>query len=253
VLGVAAGLIGFSFKTVLYKSEDLVDRLWRGVRSGLGRPSAAWGSGPPDRPPSDVWGRLPRDESDGGRQVVLWLLVVLMVGKVVATSLTLLRSEARVGYSPPRSSPGQRRAWPLGSSSSTSSGPASAPAAVFAVVGMGAVFSAAAQAPLTATASVVEMTGNFGLTLPVMLATGIAAAVSKSLSYGSIYTTKLLRVVSTSSARTGQHVAKPHGRGRDAARGQGRRRAPGGRSTGGRTPSLAGGAGTVVGARRHRD
>jgi CIC family chloride channel protein len=37
------------------------------------------------------------------------------------------------------------------------------------------------------------MTGNFGLTLPVMLATGIAAAVSKSLSYGSIYTTKLLR------------------------------------------------------------
>jgi len=72
------------------------------------------------------------------------------------------------------------------------SGPASAPRRLRGG-GMGAVFSAAAQAPLTATASVVEMTGNFGLTLPVMLATGIAAAVSKSLSYGSIYTTKLLR------------------------------------------------------------
>jgi CIC family chloride channel protein len=37
------------------------------------------------------------------------------------------------------------------------------------------------------------MTGNFTLTLPVMLASGIAAALSKQLSYGSVYTTKLLR------------------------------------------------------------
>ena len=58
---------------------------------------------------------------------------------------------------------------------------------------MGGVFGAAAQAPLTAIASVVEMTGNFTLILPVMLAVGIAAALSKKLTYGSIYTTKLLR------------------------------------------------------------
>ena len=37
------------------------------------------------------------------------------------------------------------------------------------------------------------MTGNFTLTLPVMFACGVAAAVSKQLTYGSIYTTKLLR------------------------------------------------------------
>ncbi len=37
------------------------------------------------------------------------------------------------------------------------------------------------------------MTGNFTLILPVMLAVGIATALSKRLSYGSIYTTKLLR------------------------------------------------------------
>jgi len=67
------------------------------------------------------------------------------------------------------------------------------PPAIYAVVAMGGVFAAAAQAPLTAIASVVEMTGNFTLVLPVMLAAGIAAAVSKKFSYGSIYTTKLLR------------------------------------------------------------
>jgi CIC family chloride channel protein len=37
------------------------------------------------------------------------------------------------------------------------------------------------------------MTGDFSLTLPVMLAVAIATTVSRSLSYGTIYTTKLLR------------------------------------------------------------
>ena len=58
---------------------------------------------------------------------------------------------------------------------------------------MGAVFTSAARAPLTSLASVVEMTGDFALTLPVMLAVAIASTVSRALSYGTIYTTKLLR------------------------------------------------------------
>ena len=37
------------------------------------------------------------------------------------------------------------------------------------------------------------MTGDFALTLPVMLAVAIASTVSRALSYGTIYTTKLLR------------------------------------------------------------
>jgi CIC family chloride channel protein len=55
------------------------------------------------------------------------------------------------------------------------------------------VFAGATQAPLTSVASVIEMTGNFTLSLPVMLAVGIAVGVSKRLTYGTIYTTKLLR------------------------------------------------------------
>ena len=64
---------------------------------------------------------------------------------------------------------------------------------LYGVVAMGGVFAAAAQAPLTAIASVAEMTGNFTLTLPIMLACGIAAQLAKRITYGSIYTTKLLR------------------------------------------------------------
>jgi CIC family chloride channel protein len=65
--------------------------------------------------------------------------------------------------------------------------------AIYALVAMGGVFAGATQAPLTAIASVIEMTGNFALALPIMLAAGIAAALSRYLTYGNIYTTKLLR------------------------------------------------------------
>jgi CIC family chloride channel protein len=65
--------------------------------------------------------------------------------------------------------------------------------ALYAVVAMGAVFTSAARAPLTSLASRVELTGDFTLTLPVMLAVAIASAVSRMLSYGTVYTTKLLR------------------------------------------------------------
>jgi chloride channel protein, CIC family len=72
-------------------------------------------------------------------------------------------------------------------------GPAAGQPALHAVVAMGAVFASAARAPLTAVASVVEMTGDYTLTLPVMLAVAIATAASRALSYGTIYTTKRLR------------------------------------------------------------
>src|SRR5438034_8950038 len=55
----------------------------------------------------------------------------------------------------------------------------------------GAVSASAARVPLTSVASVVEMTGDFTLTLPVML--DVEIATSRGLSYGTIYTTKLLR------------------------------------------------------------
>jgi H+/Cl- antiporter ClcA len=59
-------------------------------------------------------------------------------------------------------------------------GAAAGPPALYAVVAMGAVFTADARAPLTSVASVVEMTGDYTLTLPVMLAVAIATATSRA-------------------------------------------------------------------------
>ena len=44
VLAVLAALLGLLFKTVLYKTEDVCDRVWA-VRSGRGPRPAAWCSG----------------------------------------------------------------------------------------------------------------------------------------------------------------------------------------------------------------
>jgi CIC family chloride channel protein len=193
VLGVAAGLIGFGFKTVLYKFEDVLDTLWKG-RPEWARPAAggvALGALLLVLPQMYGVGYPVMDQMVAGN-VVLWLLVILMLGKVVATSLTLSIGGSG-GIFGPSLFTGAAAGMAFGVIAQHLFGPVVGSPAIFAVVAMGGVFGSAAQAPLTAIASVLEMTGNYSLALPVMLAVAIAAAVSKRLSYGSIYTTKLLR------------------------------------------------------------
>lgn len=193
LLGVAAGLVGYGFKTVLYKLEDVVDDLWKG-RPEWARPAVgglALGALLLALPQLYGVGYPVMDKAVSGR-VVLWLLLVLMAGKIVAASLTLSIGGSG-GVFAPSLFTGAMGGMAFGLVVRDVFGPVVSSPAIFAVVAMGAVFGAAAQAPLTAIASVLEMTGNFTLVLPVMLAVGIATALSKRLSHASIYTTKLLR------------------------------------------------------------
>jgi CIC family chloride channel protein len=193
VLAIAAGVIGVAFKTFLYKLEDVGDELWKG-RPEWARPAVGGlllGALLLVLPQMYGVGYPVMDRAVAGHYL-LWFVVVLMVGKVLATSLTLSIGGSG-GVFAPSLFIGAMAGMAFGLGAHDLFGPAIGPPAMYAVVAMGGVFGAAAQAPLTAIASVVEMTGNFTLTVPVMLATGIASALSKHLSYGSIYTTKLLR------------------------------------------------------------
>jgi CIC family chloride channel protein len=188
-----AGLVGLAFKTVLYRMEDRADVLWQGRREWA-RPAVG----------GVVLGLLllalpqmygvgyPVMDSVIAGHVVVGLILLFLVGKIVAASLTLSIGGSG-GVFAPSLFIGTMAGMAFGVAAHHVFGPAVGPPALYAVVAMGGVFSGAAQAPLTAIASVVEMTGNFTLTLPIMLASGIAAALSKQLSYGSVYTTKLLR------------------------------------------------------------
>jgi chloride channel protein, CIC family len=193
VLGLAAGLIGVGFKTFLYWLEDALDDLWKG-RPEWARPAVggvALGVLLLVLPQMYGVGYPVMDKVVAGH-VVLWLIVILMLGKILAASLTLSIGGSG-GVFAPSLFTGAMAGMAFGIAANHLFGSAIGPPAMYAVIAMGGVFGAAAQAPLTSIASVVEMTGNFTLTLPVMLATGIAAALSKRLTYGSIYTTKLLR------------------------------------------------------------
>jgi CIC family chloride channel protein len=68
-----------------------------------------------------------------------------------------------------------------------------APAGAYAMVGMAAFFSGAAHAPVTAILILFEMTGDYRIILPLMLATVISTLVSRIFSRDSIYTLKLTR------------------------------------------------------------
>jgi chloride channel protein, CIC family len=193
VLAVVAALVGQGFSKFLYLVEDLFDHLWRGRPEWL-RPAVGgvlvglvvlalpqmYGVGYPV-----MFKALAGDYA-------LWFLVVLAVGKAIATSVTLGIGGSG-GVFAPSLFVGLMVGTAFGLAADMAFGPSAGDPALYAAIGMAGVFSSSTRAPLTALASVVEMTGDFTLTLPVMLTVGIATAVSRGVSYGTIYTTKLLR------------------------------------------------------------
>lgn len=66
-------------------------------------------------------------------------------------------------------------------------------AGAYGLVGMAAVFAAAGRAPITAVLIVFELTGDYSMILPLMLAVVVATGLSKLLGEDSIYTLKLRR------------------------------------------------------------
>jgi CIC family chloride channel protein len=193
VLAVVAALIGLLFKTVLYKMEDLWDAAWKN-RPEWARPAVggiALGVLLLALPQMYGVGYPVMDKAIAGNYV-LWFLIVLAAGKIIACSLTLGIGGSG-GVFAPSLFIGLTSGMAFGEIADHVFGPGAGQPALYAVVAMGAVFTSAARAPLTSLASVVELTGDFTLTLPVMLAVAIASTVSRMLSYGTIYTAKLLR------------------------------------------------------------
>lgn len=193
VLGLACGIVGVGFSKVLYKVEDGCDWLWRG-RPEWARPVAGgvvlglvllavpqlYGVGYPVI-----------NQAVGGRYV-LWFLVVLCVGKMFAASLTIGIGGSG-GVFAPSLFIGAAFGAAFGIGAHDLFGSLAGRPAMYAILAMGAVFAGATRAPLTAMASVAEMTGNFSLLLPIMLAVALAMLVASHLSDSTIYTTKLLR------------------------------------------------------------
>lgn len=193
LLAAIAGLIGVVFTKVLYATEDLCDRVW-GRRPAWARPAVGGiALGLLLLAVPQLYGvGYPVVYAAFAGHYALWFLVILAAGKILACSLTIGIGGSG-GVFAPALFVGATSGMAFGLIVQHVIGTAVGHPALYAIVGMGAVFAAAARAPLTALASTVEMTGDFTLTLPVMLAVAVGTTVSRTLSYGTIYTTKLLR------------------------------------------------------------
>ncbi|WP_415953872.1 chloride channel protein [Streptomyces sp. KLOTTS4A1] len=192
LLGVIAGAVGIGFTRILYWIEDACDWAWRGPE--WLRPAAGglllgvvllvlpemYGVG------------YPVLENAAEGEYAAAFLLLLLAGKIIATSLTI-----GIGGSGGVFAPSLFMGAMLGAAygsvlHSLVPGTAGAVGA-YALVGMGAVFAGASRAPITAVIILFELTGQYTIILPLMLAIVTATAVSKLLSRDTIYTLKLRR------------------------------------------------------------
>ncbi|MBS1860413.1 MAG: chloride channel protein [Actinobacteria bacterium] len=192
LLGLVAAVVGVVFIRVLYGMEDLADRLWRGpawLRPAVGgillglvllALPQMYGVG------------YPVLEGAIGGKYVLGALLVFLCGKIIATSLTMAIGGSGGVFAPSLFIGAMLgSAYGLGAHGLLPGMTASAGA--YGLVGMAAVFAAAGRAPITAVLIVFELTGDYKIILPLMLAVVVATGLSHLLTANSIYTLKLRR------------------------------------------------------------
>ncbi|MBE7189449.1 chloride channel protein, partial [Jatrophihabitans endophyticus] len=192
LLGVVAGLIGVVFSRVLYAIEDACDWAWRGPE--WARPAVGgvllgglllvlpemYGVGYP------VLGKAVA----GGYGVAF--LVALLVGKLVVCSVTIGIGGSG-GVFAPSLFCGAMTGAVFGDAVHAVAPATGGSVGTYALIGMGAVFAGAARAPITAVVILFELTGEYSIILPLMLAIVLAAGVSHLVSRDTVYTRKLLR------------------------------------------------------------
>lgn len=207
VLGVLLGLLAIGFKSVLYGVGDLLARIrgrrwprsligglvvgvvgWIGMRF-LGGPylfGVGYDGIETALRASPVFG-------EGLAIHALMILVALMALKIVATSFTLGGGGSGGVFAP---------ALFIGAMAGAAFGVVAgevfetgiAPPGAYALVGMAALFGAAAHAPISTVVILFEMSDDYHLILPLMLAVGVAYLVASRLSRDSVYTLQLRRL-----------------------------------------------------------
>lgn len=192
LLGLVAGMCGLGFSKLLYACEDAIDWLWARTRlPQWARPAVlglALGAGLVAFPYMFGSGYPLEEDAIAGNFSVAFLLA-LMLGRALYTAFTIGMGGSG-GVFAPTLFIGAMAGAAFGDVVSPLS---ASPVGVFAVVGMGAAFAGAARAPMTAVLIIVEMTGQFSLILPMMLAVVIATGASRFLTRATIYTEKLRR------------------------------------------------------------
>jgi CIC family chloride channel protein len=204
ILGVLAALVGVFFVKLLYWTEDLFDD-WKKIPEWvkpavggalLGGLALAYPLFTPT-----TWVGIPQIynvgyeviESALSNQLLLGVVLSLLLLKIIATCLTL-GSGGSGGVFAPSLFMGAMLGTAVELIIRTWFPAIVAPPGAYALVGMAAVFAAAAHAPITAVIILFELTGDYLIILPLMLTVVISTLLAQKMLAGeSIYTLKLSR------------------------------------------------------------
>jgi len=190
-LGLVAGVFSFLFIKILYKSEDIFEtlRINNFLKPALGGLMLGiigifypqlFGVG------------YETISSALHEEMVLGVLLLLVFMKIVATSLTL-GSGGSGGIFAPSLFMGAVLGGFLGNVVHLAFPQVTATPGAYALVGMSAMVAGTTHAPITAMLIIFEMTGDYRIILPLMLASVISTLLANRLHRESIYTLKLVR------------------------------------------------------------
>lgn len=191
LLGILAGLAALVFVRVLYFAEDLFDkpRLWPPLKALVGGMFigviALWFP--------EIFGVGYEAIGDALQGQMVWhLLLILVVVKIIAVSITI-GSGGSGGIFAPSLFIGAMAGGAVGTVIHSIWPESTAGPGAYALVGMGAVVGATTHAPITAIVIIFELTADYKIMLPLMISCIIATLLATRLQTGSIYTIKLLR------------------------------------------------------------
>jgi chloride channel protein, CIC family len=191
VLGLLAAVVGWFFIKTLYKCEDIFDRIkmpayLKPVFGGLILGFIGFFF------PQIFGVGYPTIEKTLNGQLASFLVFALIGLKIIATSLTL-GSGGSGGVFAPSLFIGATLGSTFGSLLHLIFPGIAVSTGAYALVGMAAVFAGAAHAPISAILILFEMTGDYKIMLPLMIACVISTLLVKWMSNDSIYTLKLTR------------------------------------------------------------
>ncbi len=195
VLGLLAAAVATGFTKSLYAIEDLCDKAWKAMRG-------------PEWLRPGVGGLLlgllllaipqmygvgyPVLENAVMGAYAIGFLVILLLAKILATSLTIGIGGSG-GVFAPSLFLGAMLGAAFGQGLDLAFPSLGLDPGAYALVGMAAVFAGASRAPITAVIILFELTDEYSIILPLLLAVAISTVLSGRISKESIYSAKLMR------------------------------------------------------------
>lgn len=192
-LGIIAAFFAILFVRLLYKTEDVIDYKIKFIPPWLKPVFGGIIIGLIGLEFPQILGvGYETLEKVFDTQFALSTLIILVFIKIIATSLTLGSGHSG-GVFAPSLFIGATLGGAFGLVMEQFFPSIVANPAAYAIVGMGAVVAGTTQAPITAVLIIFEMTRDYHIILPLMIAVVFSTLIYAYYSKGSIYTLKLLR------------------------------------------------------------